>query len=695
MLRNRFVVVLVLTAPGVWAYASGAGIRYSGAPGDYGDCSVCHKGSSVNNGGGSVSINLTGNIVYSPGLKQKITVKITDATQKRWGFEFAARLNSNLSNGQAGTLSATDSYARVTCETNPCSSSAIQFIMQTAYGTRSGTTNTMSYTFDWYPPQTDVGSIMLYVAAVAANADGGQSGDHVYTASLQLDIGNPWPVISSVTSASSSENGTAPGSWIAISGSFLSNTTRTWTPAEVAGKLPATLDGVSVKVNGKSAYVQSVSPGKVVALTPSDTATGQVEVVVTREGVAATMRTSMTTIAPGLLAAPDKRYVVVGHGDDPLAPRIDNMPSERPPTSGVMTGESVSFYGTGFGAVRPALNDGFLQDAPASLMTPFSLSIGGRPVPVTFGGLAQGFAGIYEFKTAIPGDLESGDYPVVIQMSNRSTQNGYFCCYVNVTAVPRPPMITSIVSAANQAPGTTPASWIAINGANLSNTTRAWTTDEATASTGLPTMLDGVSVLVNNTSAFVQAVSPTQLIVLLPSIDASTGQVDVQVTNGDLTSHPFGATIDSLAPALFTADGKYLVITHGTSALAERLDVYPASPAWPATTWPSPTPVQPGESITLYGAGFGPTDPPIVDGQLQPDSSALSGPYTVTIGGRQAEVSFAGLAPGFAGVYQFTAIVPPKLSDGTQAVVVAAGGVTTMATDKCCFVQVKAGSSLP
>jgi uncharacterized protein (TIGR03437 family) len=41
-------------------------------------------------------------------------------------------------------------------------------------------------------------------------------------------------------------------------------------------------------------------------------------------------------------------------------------------------------------------------------------------------------------------------------------------------------------------------------------------------------------------------------------------------------------------------------------------------------------------------------------------------PVTVTIGGRSAVVQFAGLAPGFVGLYQVNAVVPEGLTAGNE-----------------------------
>jgi adhesin/invasin len=49
----------------------------------------------------------------------------------------------------------------------------------------------------------------------------------------------------------------------------------------------------------------------------------------------------------------------------------------------------------------------------------------------------------------------------------------------------------------------------------------------------------------------------------------------------------------------------------------------------------------------------------------------------VTIGGQPADVSFSGLAPGFAGLYQINVTAPSNLSPGTHPISVAIGGRTS------------------
>ena len=69
-------------------------------------------------------------------------------------------------------------------------------------------------------------------------------------------------------------------------------------------------------------------------------------------------------------------------------------------------------------------------------------------------------------------------------------------------------------------------------------------------------------------------------------------------------------------------------------------------------------PARVGETITLYGVGFGPVTPAIAAGQVVQGSNMLSAPLQVFFGGVRATVTYAGLAPGAVGLYQFNVVVP-------------------------------------
>jgi uncharacterized protein (TIGR03437 family) len=69
-------------------------------------------------------------------------------------------------------------------------------------------------------------------------------------------------------------------------------------------------------------------------------------------------------------------------------------------------------------------------------------------------------------------------------------------------------------------------------------------------------------------------------------------------------------------------------------------------------------PASPGETITLYGIGFGPVSPSTPAGMIASQAATLNNQLTVQIGTVPATVQYAGLAPGYVGLYQINVTVP-------------------------------------
>ncbi|MDQ6707919.1 MAG: hypothetical protein M3Z85_18325, partial [Acidobacteriota bacterium] len=184
-----FAKLALLIVPVIaYAHKDGPDPRKTGAPGDSPTActaSGCHSG-PLNNFGGGVQIILPEGNSYKPGVKQHIMVRVAETGQRRWGFQFTARLASNLANGQAGDLvPAADGFTQVLCNdgrAKPCRAGAeVQFIEHTLEGTRLGTRDGATFEFDWTPPSNDAGDIVFYAAGNAANGNGDEFGDHIYT----------------------------------------------------------------------------------------------------------------------------------------------------------------------------------------------------------------------------------------------------------------------------------------------------------------------------------------------------------------------------------------------------------------------------------------------------------------------------------------------------------------------------------
>jgi len=67
---------------------------------------------------------------------------------------------------------------------------------------------------------------------------------------------------------------------------------------------------------------------------------------------------------------------------------------------------------------------------------------------------------------------------------------------------------------------------------------------------------------------------------------------------------------------------------------------------------------RPGDTIVLYGVGFGPVTPDSPAGQIVTQSNKLQGTFQASFAGTPATVSFSGLTGGYLGLYQFNVVVP-------------------------------------
>ena len=179
----------------------------------------------------------------------------------------------------------------------------------------------------------------------------------------------------------------------------------------------------------------------------------------------------------------------------------------------------------------------------------------------------------------------------------------------------------------------------------------------------LPTALDQVSVTVDNKPAFVYFISCTQVNVLAP-LDSFTGQSQVQLKNKAGASNTFLATEQSVSPALILAGAThYIVAQHADGSL-----VGPAALSQHGYTF---TPAHVGETVVLYGFGFGLPTTPLTNGALMQNGSLPSMP-TISINGVQAQVRFAGvISPG---LYQINVVVPQGAMNGDNSISVSYGG---------------------
>ena len=205
-----------------------------------------------------------------------------------------------------------------------------------------------------------------------------------------------------------------------------------------------------------------------------------------------------------------------------------------------------------------------------------------------------------------------------------------------------------VVNAASSAPftaGIAPGDFITLYGANLAPGTATAYTVPFPTTLGL----DGVQVTVNGLPAPVEFVSPGQISAIVPyAVGSSIARI--QVNNNGVLSNVVTEFVNLTAPGVFTVPPGglgYGAVLHGDYSLVT-----------------AQSPAQVGETVAVYLTGLGTTNPPIPDGSAGPASSQTNNTIQVYIGGLQATVSYSGLAPDLAGLYQINFTVPAGVTAG-------------------------------
>jgi uncharacterized protein (TIGR03437 family) len=238
---------------------------------------------------------------------------------------------------------------------------------------------------------------------------------------------------------------------------------------------------------------------------------------------------------------------------------------------------------------------------------------------------------------------------------------------------PLPVAISGVVSASafGGFSSVAPGSWVEIYGTNLAPDTQGWTGADFSGNDA-PTMLNGVSVSIGGRAAFVDYISPTQVNAQLPSNIATGGVLQLTVTNANGASTAVNLTVNPtepglLAPASFKIGGnQYVVAQHSDGTY-----VLPVG----AISGVASSPAKPGETIVIYGVGFGSVIPNIPAGEIATESNQLAASFKVLFGKTSAKLPYFGLAPNFVGLYQFNVTVPAVASNDLVPLTFNLGGV--------------------
>lgn len=206
--------------------------------------------------------------------------------------------------------------------------------------------------------------------------------------------------------------GFAPGSYISIYGRGLSEILRSFSTPY----LPLSLAGVSVSFDVPSQRISA--PGRIHFV--SD---GQINVQVPWElqGVSsAQMKVSIGDSSSQVVTVPIAGYSpAFFEYPDSSGRQFAAAVSDRGvigTANAARRGQFISLYANGLGPVdaQPASGAAAGSDPLSRTRVTPEVTIGGRPAPVQFSGLAPGFVGLYQLNVQVPGDAPTGVQPVVV-----------------------------------------------------------------------------------------------------------------------------------------------------------------------------------------------------------------------------------------------------------------------------------------
>ncbi len=218
-----------------------------------------------------------------------------------------------------------------------------------------------------------------------------------------------------------------------------------------------------------------------------------------------------------------------------------------------------------------------------------------------------------------------------------------------------PPNIGSVVSASacGDFSSVAPGSWMEIHGSALAIHARSSTASDFNGING-PTSLDGTSVTVAGQSAVLSYISQTQVNAQVP-LNVSPGNQPVIVTLANIPSAPFAVPVNAAQPGL--CQGIQVGGNQYAAALIDGTTTY-VLPSGASPAGITSRPAHPGEVINFFGNGFGAVTPPAIQGQIVQQPNAVTDSFEVFFGQTQANVVYAGLAPGYIGLYQINVVVP-------------------------------------
>jgi uncharacterized protein (TIGR03437 family) len=308
----------------------------------------------------------------------------------------------------------TGSSLAITSDAPDCPWSAVANVpwILVSRGNNGAGSGTVTYTVGANTGGSRTGTITVAGQKVYVNqaASGGS-----VSSLASLDVGG-------IVNAASNGPPIAPGSFVSVYGQNLADTATDWSSAIVNGRLPTSLGGVQVLVNGKNSFISYVQPTQVNVLTPLDSVVGSVEVdVITNHGTVVAMA-NMAGISPALFT-----YALQGrfYADALFASDYANVAAagalpgvtSRP----AKAGDYILLFATGLGQTNPPYPVGQVLAAayPVPDVSKVSVLIGGQPALVQFAGMT--YAGVFQINIQVPNGILAGDQPIVLGVAGQAS----------------------------------------------------------------------------------------------------------------------------------------------------------------------------------------------------------------------------------------------------------------------------------
>jgi uncharacterized protein (TIGR03437 family) len=388
------------------ANQAGPPTQRTGAPQEQ-TCAIsgCHTSFAVNSGTGTLTLTGLPTSGYTEGQQINLTVTLNQTSRSLYGFSLTA-LDSQ--GRRAGTITVTDT-SRTLLQTSVVNGNLRQYISHNFGGSTPNGANQGSWTFRWTAPATSTGTVTFYFAGNAANGNGAESGDFIYTKTTTVAPAATGPqAVATVSAASFAQGAFAPETIVALfaAGGLTGGASASATTIP----LPTELVGTSVRIKDsagteRNAPLFFAADAQINFMVPLGSVNGAATVTVVRGGNPVGAGTfNIETVSPGIFTANANgqgvpagfAIRVSGNGSQSLVtiagPGGNGQQVPVPIDMGPPTDQLILvLFGTGF--------------RQRSALSAVSATIGGTNAEVQFAGAQGDLAGLDQANIVIPRSL--------------------------------------------------------------------------------------------------------------------------------------------------------------------------------------------------------------------------------------------------------------------------------------------------